>query len=365
MKLPFCSILWVLLSGLFILPLEAQTLERKVLLWEQRKIDIGPVLEENGPVETTFYGLNMHTDSVFITEVITDCGCTAVDYSKDTLSTDKIAAIHVRFDPDHRGGDFSKAIIIKTNLDHEGDTLYLEGVNMPLPDNPELTYPYRKGTLGFRLPSIHMGNVLTNEPKTKFVEVFNFGPEAISLHVEALELPQHIYLVLLPDTLVPSQRALLQVVYDGEKKSDFGFFEENISLAFGGEEAESIDLKLSVVVFEYFDPVPKSMETLVPRIGISELEIDLKEISTDKKVSRSIHFDNLGGEDLVIRKISSNCDCLQLTASEMVLSPGQRGQINFEFDPKGRRGIDHKHITIFSNDPIHPVRTITIKSNIK
>ena len=364
MKLHISITLLVLLNGLFILTLEGQTLERKSLVWEQRKIDIGPVLEENGPIETVFYGLNPHADSVFITEIITDCGCTAVDFSRDTLSTDKIAAIHVKFDPDQRGGDFSKAIIIKTNLDNEGDTLFLEGINMPLPDKPEQNYPYRKGPVGFRLPVIHMGNVLTNEPKTKFIELFNFGKDSLALQVEHLELPEHIYLVLLPEAVAPGQRALLQLAYDGEKKGDLGFFEEEISLTLQ-DDAHPIAIKLTAVVFEYFQPVPKSMENMVPRIGLSEIDIDMREIKAGNVVSRSIFFDNLGGEDLIIRKVSSNCTCLQVKVSDDSLSPGQRGQITFEFDTKGRRGIDHKHITVFSNDPINPVRTITIKSNIK
>jgi hypothetical protein len=162
----------------------------------------------------------------------------------------------------------------------------------------------------------------------------------------------------------PSERGLLQIVYNGALKADLGYFEENISLAIG-EDEPLLDLKLTAVVFEYFDPVPRSMESVVPRVGLSELEIDLKEINANKKVSRSLYIDNLGGEDLYIRKVLSNCDCMEIQLSDEILIPGQRGSIGFEFDPKGRRGIDHKHITLFTNDPINPVKTITIKSNIK
>ena len=359
-----CYSLCLLIFGLFALPLDAQTLDRKLLLWEQKSIDLGPVLEENGVVEATFYGLNPHQDSIYITEVITDCGCTAVGYSQDTLLTDKIADIQVRFDPDYRGGQFSKAIIVRTNRDSVGDTLYLEGINLPLPENKDLAYPHRKGAFGFRLPTVHMGNVFTNIPKTKFVEVYNFGSDSLSLALEQLDLPLHLHLVLIPEMIPPRERGFLQIAYDGAIKSDLGYFEENISLTIGEEEVP-LDLKLTAVVFEYFDPVPRSMESVVPRVGLSESEIDLKEINANRKVSKSLYIDNLGSEDLHIRKVMGNCDCLEITLSDEILIPGQRGSIAFEFDPKGRRGIDHKHITLFTNDPISPVKTITIKSNIK
>lgn len=345
------------------LSIEAQTVERKLLNWEQKIVQIGAVLEENGAVEAVFVASNLNDESLFITDVITDCGCTTVDYTKDTIENTQKASIQVRFDPDHRGGEFSKVIIVRTNLDIYGDTLYLEGINMPVPENIEMAYPHRLGQLGFRLPAINMGNVFTNEPKVRYVEVHNFGGEFLSLAALQPQLPDYLSIQLEPKQIPAGQRGVMIVNYDGQKRNDFGFFDENVKLNL--DAGEQLDLRILAVVYEYFSPVPKSMENTVPRMFISENEVDFREVQAGRKLQRTLTISNRGQEDLVIRKIAGNCDCLTLSLSNQLIRPGDRANLEFEFDTKGRKGIDHKHITIFSNDPIIPVRTITIKSSIK
>lgn len=351
------------LLALICLPLGAQTLDRKTLTWEQKKIDIGAVLEEKGPVQAAFFAVNSHQDSIFITDVITDCGCTTVDYSKDTLSNAKIAAIKVQFDPDHRGGEFSKVIIVRTNQDIYGDTLYLEGINMPIPENIEMAYPHRMGEMGFKLSAVNMGNVFTNEPKVKYVEVHNFGTDVISLEQLQEGLPAYLQVSLEPEILNPGQRGLLIFSYDGAKKDDLGYFDERVQL--GLKDGQKLDMRVMAVVYEYFSPVPKSMEEIVPKLGVSDAEIDLREVSANSKVSRNITFTNMGKETLLIRKVSANCACVELSLGKDQLEPGEKTDLRFTFDPKGRRGIDHKHISVFSNDPLNPVRTIVVKSTVK
>jgi hypothetical protein len=357
------SLLLVLFICLFTLNLEAQTLDRKLLTWERKNINIGAVLEEKGPVETTFYAVNQNNQYLAITDVVTDCGCATVEFTKDTLETDKIGSIRVRFDPDHRGGEFSKVIIVRTSEDIYGDTLYLEGINMPLPENKEIAYPHRVGNLGFRLSAINMGNVFTNEAKIKYVEVHNFGNESVELKAVQEFLPDYLQVSLEPTPLQADQRGLLVISYDGEIKGDLGYFDESLTMTL--HDDEEMALRLMAVVYEYFDPVPKSMEKSVPRLVLSESNIDLREIPSSRKVSKSVIITNLGKENLQIRKLASNCSCIDLSVSKSEIEAGEKAELNIEFDPKGRKGIDHKHITLFSNDPINPVQTIIIKSTVK
>lgn len=338
--------------------------DRKTLFWEQKTINIGAVLEEKGPVTVEFFGLNQNNQAIQLTDVITDCGCTTVDYSRDTLSMHDIASIKVQFDPDHRGGDFRKMVIVRSNVDIYGDTLFLEGINMPIPEDYELAFPYRKNSLGFRLPGINMGHVFTNEPKVKYVEVFNFGTENIAISKLGQSFPDHIQVTLEPEVLSPGQRGLLVLTFDGQAKNDLGFFDETLGIKFW-DSAQAVELKLQAVVYEYYPPVPKSMEHRVAKLGISDVDLDLREVNASQKVNRTIILTNLGPEPLEIKKVTTTCGCVQVQLDQTVLQSGERADLKFTFDPKGRRGIDHKHITLFSNDPLNPVRTITIKSSIK
>jgi hypothetical protein len=343
--------------------LTAQTVQRKTFTWETKKINIGPVLDDRGPVEVEFFAKNENQVPLLITDVVPDCGCTTVGYSKDSIAAGQIGSIKVQFNPEQSGGEFSKGIIVRTNEDIYGDTLFLEGINMPLSENPEMDFPHRMGSVGMRLSAVNFGYVFTNEPKIKYVEVHNFGTDEIRLADESARISDYLSLSFAPEAIQPGQRGLLVMEYNGEAKKDLGFFEEKISLKL--QSGEDLGLRVLAVVYEYFPPVPKSMENMVPRLGITETEFDLREISSNQKVSRTISMTNTGQEPLHIRKVSTNCNCVVTTLGKDTLQPGERTELAFTFDPKGRRGIDHKHITIFSNDPINPVRTIVVRSSVR
>jgi hypothetical protein len=209
-----------------------------------------------------------------------------------------------------------------------------------------------------------MGYIFTNEPKVKYVEVYNFGDSLIGFNEVQDKLPDYMSVSLEPSRLEPSQRGLLVMTYDGAGKNDLGFFDEVINIGLD-QDNMNLGIRVMSVVYEYFQPVPKSLENRVPKLGIANAEIDLKEISANNKVSRSINLTNMGQEPLNIRKVSVNCECVEIELGKNDLQSGETTELMFTFDPKGRKGIDHKHISIFSNDPLNPVRTIVIRSSVK
>jgi mono/diheme cytochrome c family protein len=52
-------------------------------------------------------------------------------------------------------------------------------------------------------------------------------------------------------------------------------------------------------------------------------------------------------------------------ASSGHLQPGEKGKINVSVDIRGRLGIIIKTITVFTNDPVTPVATLSVRMNIK
>jgi hypothetical protein len=358
--------------GLFVLSviactyqLQAQELERKLLDWQSKSLYVGPVLAEKGAVTVEFLARNPHTDAVAITDVVTDCGCTLVDFSKDTVETNGLISLKVSYESDYRGGDFSKIILVRTTLDIYGDTLIIEGSNFPVVDDASKNFPYLIGNLGFRLPTLNLGQVFTNEPKVKFYDVFNFGSDTLTFRDFALqEWPAYLQVILDPMNLPPGSRGLLSVSFDAKKFDDFGYHKNMFEVKLLGEE-QPLEIPVAVTVFEYFEAVPKSMEKIVPKLQLSEVEIDFKDIPASRVVHRTVQVSNQGQEPLLIRKIITSCDCVEINLPDREIFPGEKAELQIRFDPQGRRGIDHKHITLYTNDPITPVRTLTLRSLIK
>lgn len=346
------------------LPAYSQDIVHSLLEWESKSINLGSVLEEQGNVTAQYAFTNRSGRSLFIEEIMTDCGCTTADYTRDTLAADEMGQITVAFDPRSRGGAFSKSILVKVNDDPNLDTLVLEGFNVPFPADAAKAYPIVKAGLGFRLPVIHMGNVFTNEPKVKQMDFFNFRDYPIQLSQVQEALPDHLEVRLNPAVVTAKSRGILEIYYNGEARGDLGFFEEEIQFTVLSDEKEAIDFKVIANVYEYFAPTPLAEMNQVPRLEIREMEVDLARIDSKVPISRMITLQNKGQQELHIRKVTANCDCVSILIPTNSISPGGRTDITVTFDPRDRKGIDHKAITIFSNDPIQPAQTVMVKSRI-
>jgi hypothetical protein len=335
------------------------------LIWKVNKLDIGTVLEENGLQEAEFEFTLTQDSLFFIEDVWLECGCTSVDYTKDTLKLGESGSVKVSFDPTSAYGFFSKLIVVKGNLSGLQDSLYLEGISIPYPTDLGRAYPARKGPLGFRLNKVNMGDVFDNEPKIKYVEFFNFGDVLLDMGALRVESPVFLDVVQVQQFVRAQERGLLMIRYDGGRRNDLGFFEDKIQLKWADQEVVEIELDIIANLFEYFPPFSKDRINDVPQLFVDTKEINLGDISSRTLVRRTVRLTNRGRETLEIRKIQGNCECLKIEAPKTNLEAGDSMELSLTFDPTGRKGIDQRNIYIFSNDPMNPVQSIVIKSRIE
>ncbi len=343
--------------------IQAQDAGVQRLIWKINKVDFGTVFEEEGSKVAEFEFTHTQDSLFFIEQVITDCGCTTVSYTKDTLSVGGKGTVEVAFDPSSSVGFFSRMIIVRGNLLNSQDTLYIEGTAVPLPEKPNLDYHRIEGNIGFRLNRVNMGEVLTNEPKLKQVEIYNFGTEPIIQQSLTVAGPAYIQVKQREQQILPNQRGLLDVYYDGNAKGELGFTEDQLVLSWG--EGYLVRLAVLANVFEYFPPIPKDKLNDVAQLSLSTKELDLRTIDANTVQNKSISLTNKGRENLIIRKIQGNCECLTLEISKTTISPGESVDLRIIFDPKGRQGIDQRNIYIFSTDPLNSVQLLVIKSRIE
>lgn len=345
------------------LPVKAQVIPKMV--WKVNRINLGTILEEQGP-QTVEFEFTYNADSTgLITEVVLECGCTTADYSRDSLFQGDVGQVKVTFDPSSAAGYFSRLLVVKGNLSGMQDSLFLEGISIPYPSQPEKVYTVRKGDLGFRLRKVNMGDVFDNEPKEKFVEFFNFGSKNLTSSNFSFSGPSYIQITQIPELIRPQERGLFRITYDGKVKNDLGFFEDEISVFWQGSENEAINLEIIADLFQYFPPTSSENTQSLPQLLIEKKEIDLGEIGDKSVIRRTVNLSNPGKSPVEIKKIQGNCECLRIEVGKNEILPGETVELILTFDPSGRKGIDQRNIYIFSTDPINPVQLIVLKSRIE
>lgn len=359
---PFC---FSLLLAIFPLCAKSQVNTVPKVIWKVNRIDLGTILEEEG-IKTTEFEFTNTQDSIFvIQDVWSECGCTTVDFTMDSLAQGESGKLKISFDPTSSAGFFSKLIVVTGNLETTKDSLYLEGISVPYPSNISRAYPVSLGFLGFRLKKINMGDVFDNEPKIKYVEFFNKGEDLLDKGAFRSQTPPHIQISQVHQFVRPQERGLLMIRYDGKMRNDLGYFEDVVPIGWENIPGSEIKLDFIANLFEYFPPVPRSGLNEVPQLFIGQKEIDLKEISSRTLVRRTVTLTNKGRQLIEIRKIQGNCECLLIEAPKNTLEPGESMELSLTLDPIGRKGIDQRNIYIFSNDPVNPVQLIVMKSRIE
>jgi hypothetical protein len=82
-------------------------------------------------------------------------------------------------------------------------------------------------------------------------------------------------------------------------------------------------------------------------------------------VEHVFEFSNAGDSDLLIEKVVATSGSTKAVASSSHLKPGEKASIRVVFDMRGKKGIFLKKIDVYTNDPITPVTTLSVKISVK
>ncbi|MFT5167720.1 MAG: hypothetical protein ACI8P3_002958 [Saprospiraceae bacterium] len=99
-------------------------------------------------------------------------------------------------------------------------------------------------------------------------------------------------------------------------------------------------------------------------MAFNELEFDYGVVDEGEKVVHIYKFKNTGKEPLIISNAKGSCGCTVPSWPKEPIPPGASGEINVEFNSKGKKGKQSKRVTITANTD--PVQTfLTIKGEVK
>ncbi|MBN2667785.1 MAG: DUF1573 domain-containing protein [Bacteroidales bacterium] len=96
------------------------------------------------------------------------------------------------------------------------------------------------------------------------------------------------------------------------------------------------------------DPNSKK-ENNLPVFKFDHTDFDFGLIFEGEKVMHKFKFSNVGKTDLVISDVTASCGCTVPKYSRKPVKPGDEGFIEVEFDSSGRKGQQHKTVTIVAN----------------
>ncbi len=95
----------------------------------------------------------------------------------------------------------------------------------------------------------------------------------------------------------------------------------------------------------------------------AEMRYDFGKLKDGDVVKHGFTFTNTGSSPLIISEAHGSCGCTIPSFPKEPIPPGGKGQIEVQFDSKGRSGLQNKTVTVTANtDPSQTV--LNISSNV-
>lgn len=330
------------------------------LRWLQTSHDFGAFSEDLVEVETNFGFVNDTAEPVMITQVASSCGCTVPSYDADPVAPGDTATIRVKFNAIGRPGRFTKHVYVRTTANHDRTRLTISGVVIGNASTISQRYPVDRGPLKFEHGAAMVGKVKARSIKSTFIDIYNQSED--SLRLEFADVPAHLNVGVTPEVLAPGEMAVLNVFFDAATAGEYGIITDSLQISVQPGGPTFFFPVVGIVEEDFSKLTPKQLES-APQVAIVGDRIDLGQVplGSAKPVEASIEVKNQGKDQLVIRRVYSQDPAISVRVDKTQVKRGKTAKITVTFDPAAQpTGLINSRITIITNDPSQPTRSIRV-----
>jgi uncharacterized cupredoxin-like copper-binding protein len=121
----------------------------------------------------------------------------------------------------------------------------------------------------------------------------------------------------------------------------------------------------SYTSFRFSAVVNPKVKMPEPNIYFKEMTHNFGKVREGKVEEYTFKFTNNGKALLEIKEIKTSCGCTAAIVSSKKVEPGKEGTIRVELDTSNRSGSMARTITVISNDPDEPEKTLTVMVDIQ
>lgn len=376
----------ILLAALVtVLPAVAQERFGETVEFSSTIHDFGDIMLTDGPVGCDFTLKNISNKPIAIYNVISSCGCTDVNWTREPIPAGGTGKISATYSNDEGGYPFDKTLTAYVSGLKQPVILKLRGIShakkLPLSE----LFPMKFGNIGFREVDIKAGNMQQGQMKSGEFQVANTGGKPVSLSfgnvspnlkitVKPSEIPAGGTAVV--SYTISSDRNLWGKNYyyatplvDGKSYRATGT--ASVTNRASGAEALQADPNPEIgigqsrigiwsITKEDFSDWSKERKAAGANPSFESSTFSFNKVKAGTKINASFVLTNTGKEDLIIYKIDS--DSMKASAEKTnSVAPGGKGQIKVTLDTEGMpAGEVLVLLTLTTNSPLRPLVNLYI-----
>ncbi len=323
--------------------------------------NFGDVMMDDGPVSCTFTLTNKGGKPVVIYNVITTCGCTDVEWTREPIRQNAKGQIKVTYSNDEGPYPFDKSITVYLSEEKRPVILKLRGVSNEKPRPLTELYPVHYGALGLKESEMKCGNLEQGRSKTESVLVANLSSAPINLSFS--NVSDNLSLKVSPNPIPAGATAELTFTVTADKKI-WGKNTYYATPLVNGKAQKNADGESTIGIWAFTKENFSNMSDeqrrngSMPRFQTSSFNFDKAKVGS--VINASFTFKNEGKGDFKVYKVDA--DAGSFTHSDIpVVKNGQTVTFNVNLDTKGmKKGECLTIITLTTNSPTRPIINLFI-----
>ncbi len=330
--------------------------------WLETRHSFGTIAEEDGLATCTFRLVNDGPEPAAIVAARATCGCTRPKYPTASIAPGDTAVLEVSYDPKARPGRFEKSITVETSATPRKTRLEISGIVVATTETVALRYPVDFGSLRLAHGTLMLGEVTKGQIKTVYADAYNAGND--SLRITVASKPRWADVIPSPEAVSPGEQITL-VTYVNSGRCDFyGMMQDTLVLA---TDEGQFTVPVTITVNEDFTGLDADKMQNAPMSYTDSDFVDLGDISrSGGPVGGSFTLGNVGHDRLEIRRIYSYDDGITVVQpKDSSIKKGKKTTVGVTVDPtQPPAGIINATVTVVTNDPMQPMRSIRIVGRI-
>lgn len=343
--------------------------EADVIKFDKKVHDFGDVLIAEGPVKCTFTFTNISGKPIVINNVISSCGCTTTEWTKEPVKAGADGRISAVYSNDQGPYPFDKTLTVYISSAYgpvdRPVVLRLRGVSHEQKKDLDELFPDKIGNLGIRKTNVSIGYIDQGTIKSDFMQVANMSRS--EMKVEGAGLVPGVSIEVFPNPIPARSMARLTYTVDtkalgntwGKQSWKIGFNEN-------GKNCNGT-LTVTGIIKESFDGMTKEQisNAAVPVIDKSYHEFG--EVKKGASFDASYVIKNKGKSPLIIHQIDGQSGARVTTPVPVTIAPGGKATVKVKFDTAklDYHGEVIEILTLITNSPSKPIVNLFITGYVK
>lgn len=327
--------------------------------WLAEQYDFGTFLEANGQKAGSVRFVNLGPEPTIINRVRPSCGCTGETHTEGIIAVGDTATITFTYNPIGRPGRFEKTVKVYIGEENAMKVIPIRGTVIGTPQTLSVDYPVEAGALRLSDTRIQAGGITYGKSRNLFLKGYNQSNDTIR-PVWECDNPALSIGISTPEVL------------PGDVVS-FSFYFNTRDVRQPGPITIPVRFKANAdaedtAVINFVADILVDTSTILPEqakhgaaIYVAPDLIDIGIVRGTKTLERELVVANEGESELTISRIYCDRDGIKASKYPTRIAPGKRNKITIKIDlAKVTDGPQAAMLDIYSNDPVHPVKSVRI-----